>query len=81
MALRWLCGGYVFHVMVKPEILTFEVKFDLEVPPPPTPHHHHKKNRDLNQGILHLLSKFSDPSFNRWWVMVQTSWKLDKFEL
>ena len=25
MALRWLCRGYVFHVVVKPEILTFKV--------------------------------------------------------
>ena len=30
MALWWLCGGYVFPVVVKPEILTFKVKFDLE---------------------------------------------------
>ena len=30
MALWWLCGGCVFPVVVKPEILTFKVKFDLE---------------------------------------------------
>ena len=30
MALWWLCGGYIFPVMVKPEILTFKVKLDLE---------------------------------------------------
>ena len=27
---RWLYGGYVFPVVVKPAILTFQVKFDLE---------------------------------------------------
>ena len=30
MALSWLCGCYVFPVEVKPENLTFYVKFDLE---------------------------------------------------
>ena len=30
MALWLLCGGYVFPVVVKPVILTFKVKFDLE---------------------------------------------------
>ena len=30
MALWWLYGGYVFPVVVQPESLTFEVKFDLE---------------------------------------------------
>ena len=30
MAVWWLCGGYVFPVVVKPEILTFELKFDPE---------------------------------------------------
>ena len=38
----------------------FEVKYDLEglgqLPP--------KNNRDLNQGLLHLWSKFGDPSLN-----------------
>ena len=32
-----------------------------------------QNNRDLNQGILHLWSKFGDPSLNRWWVMALTS--------
>ena len=37
-------------------------------------------NPDLNQGDLHLWSKFGDPSFNGWWVnMVRTSLKWDKF--
>ena len=44
---------------------------------PPT----HKKNRDLNQGILHLWSKFGDPSLNGWGVMVWTSSKWGKFGL
>ena len=30
MALWWLCGGYAFPVVVKPDILTFEIKFDLD---------------------------------------------------
>ena len=30
MAPWWLYGGYVFPVVVKPENLTFSVKFDLE---------------------------------------------------
>ena len=32
-----------------------------------------KKTWVLNQGLLHLWSKFGDPSFNRWWVMARTS--------
>ena len=35
--------------------------------------------RDLNQCILHLWSKFGDPSLNEWWVMVRTSSKWGKF--
>ena len=30
-------------------------------------------NRDLNQGLLHLQSKFTDPSLNGWWVIARTS--------
>ena len=40
-----------------------------------------QNNRDLNQCILHLWSKFGDPSLNGWWVMVQTSSKWGKFWL
>ena len=32
-----------------------------------------QNNRDLNQGLLHLLSKFGDPSWNGWWVIARTS--------
>ena len=32
-----------------------------------------QNNRDLNQGLLHLLSKFGDPSLNRCWVIARTS--------
>ena len=32
MALWWLCGGCIFLAVVKLEIFTFEVKFDLEDP-------------------------------------------------
>ena len=49
-------------------ILT-EVKFDLEgqgqLPP--------LNNRDLNQGVLHLWSKFGDPSLNGSRVIARTS--------
>ena len=37
-----------------------------------------QNNRDLNQGILHLWSKFGDPSLNGWWIMVRTSSKWGK---
>ena len=40
-----------------------------------------QNNRDLNQCILHLWSKFGDPSLNGWWVMVRTSSKWSKFWL
>ena len=51
-------------------------------PPTPTPHPPQKKknnkknNRDLNQGLSHLWSKFGDPSLNGWWVITRTSWGL-----
>ena len=32
-----------------------------------------QNNRDLNQGLLHPWSKFSDPSLNGWWVVARTS--------
>ena len=32
-----------------------------------------KNNRDPNQGVLHLWSKFGDPSLNGRWVIVRTS--------
>ena len=32
-----------------------------------------QNNRDLNQGLLHLWSKFGDPSWNGWWVIARTS--------
>ena len=37
--------------------------------------------KDLNQGILHLWSKFSDPSFNGGELWVRKSSKWDKFWL
>ena len=37
-----------------------------------------QNKRDLNQGLLHLWSKFGDPSLNSWWIIVQTSsWLTD----
>ena len=32
-----------------------------------------QNNRDLNQGLLHLWSKFGDPSLNGWRVIARTS--------
>ena len=49
----------------------FQVKFDLEgqgrSPPKII------NNKHLNQGVLHLWSKFGDSSLNGWWVIVRTS--------
>ena len=42
---------------------------------------HPQSNRDLNQGHLHLWSKFGDPSLNGWWVIARTNlvtdWRTD----
>ena len=38
-----------------------------------------QNNRDRNQGILHLWSKFGGPNSNRWWVIARTSSKWGKF--
>ena len=35
-----------------------------------------RSNRDLNQGLLHLWSKFGDSSLNSWWVIARTNWWL-----
>ena len=40
-----------------------------------------QNNRDLDQGILHLWSKFDGPSPNGWWVIARTSSKWSKFWL
>ena len=32
-----------------------------------------QNNRDLNQGLSHLWSKFGDPSLNGWWVIARTN--------
>ena len=40
-----------------------------------------QNNKDLNQGILHLWSKFGGPSLNEWWVIARTSSKWGKFWL
>ena len=39
-----------------------------------------QNNRDLNQGILHLWSKFGGPSPNGWWVIARTCSKWGKFD-
>ena len=35
-----------------------------------------QNNRDFNQGLFHLWSKFGDSSLNGWWVIARTSWWL-----
>ena len=47
--------------------LDFQVKFDLEG------QGRSVHNRDLNQGLLHLCSKFGDPSLNGSRVIARTS--------
>ena len=47
----------------------FEVEFDLEGQSQSPP----QNNSDINQGLLHLWSKFGDPSLNGWWVIARTS--------
>ena len=55
MALWWLCGGYVFPNVVKPDILTFELNLTLKVKSI-TP----RNNTDLKQVDLRLKLKFGD---------------------
>ena len=61
MALCWLYGDYVFLVVVKPEYLSFKSNLTLKakVNSP-------QNNRDHNQVILHLWSKFGDSSLHEW---------------
>ena len=40
-----------------------------------------QSNTDLSQVVLHLWSKFGDPSFNRWWVFAWTSLGLTYWHL
>ena len=47
----------------------FEVNLTLEV----KVNHPHQNNRELKQGLLHLWSKFGDPSLNGWLVIMRTS--------
>ena len=42
---------------------------------------HCNDNRNLNQGVLHLLSKFGGSSYNWWWPIAWTHSKWDKFLL
>ena len=55
----------------------FENKLNLTCQAQSTP----PKNKDLNQGILHLWSKFGGPSLKGWWVIARTSSKWGKFWL
>ena len=70
VALAWT-GDELSRGQAQNEVnFDFEIKFDLEgqgqlITP--------KNKRDLNQGLLHLLSKFGDPSWYGSWVIGQTS--------
>ena len=44
----------------------FEIKLEVKV-------NHTQNNRDLKQGLLHLRSKFGDPSLNGRWVIARTN--------
>ena len=76
MALWWLYGGYVFPVgqNLKIWLLSHIWPWRSRSIAP-------QNFGELNQGILHLWSKFDDPSLNGWWVMVRTSSKWGKFGL
>ena len=39
-----------------------------------------QNDRDLNQGIKHLWSKFGGPNLNGWWVISRTSSKWVNFD-
>ena len=54
----------------------FQVKFDLE----DQSRSPHKTKRDLNQGVLHLCSKFGDSSLNGWRVIARQTrdWHTDR---
>ena len=63
----WLPDGYMvvmYKVEVKLENLTLSSIAT-------------QNNRDLNQGVLHLWSKFGDPSLNGWWVIARTNLVMD----
>ena len=67
--LAWT-GDVLSHVQVQNGVnFDFKVKFDLEGQGQSPP----KNNKDLNQGLLQLWSKFGDPSLNGWCVIAWTS--------
>ena len=49
MALWWLCGGYVFPVVVKPETLTLMINLTFKVKV-----NHFPINTDFKQNVLKL---------------------------
>ena len=55
-------------VMSQEEIMTLKLNFTLKVKV-----NHPQKHEDLDQGLLHIWSKFGDPSLNGWWVIMRTS--------
>ena len=65
--LAWM-GGELWGKAQNGARLDFQVKFDLEGQGRSV-----QKNRDLNRGLLHIWSKFGDPSLNRPRVIVRTS--------
>ena len=68
-------GGELWHAQNQNGVnFDFGVQFDLEGHDQSS----HKTIGLLNQGLLHLWSKFGDPSSNGWWVIARTnSWLMD----
>ena len=62
-------GDELWHAQAQNGVnFDFGVQFDLEGQGQSP-----QNNRDLNQGLLHLLFKFGDPSLNGCWVIARTS--------
>ena len=62
-------GGESWHGQAQNGV-NFDLEFNLTLK---VKFNHPQNNRDLNQGLLHLWSKFGDPSLNGWWVIARTS--------
>ena len=66
----WLCGGYVFPAMVKPENLTFKSNLPLKVKvncPPPPPPPKKKKKFDPNHWF------FAPCDIEMWWMTLENN--------
>ena len=66
--LAWMGDKYFCRQAQNGVNLKLKVKFEFEGQGQSS----HKINWGLNQGLLHLWSKFCDPSQNEWWVIALT---------